>query len=263
MYNIIYETTNLINGKKYIGVHKTSNINDGYIGSGTLLKLAIKKYGIENFERKILFKFDTYEEALQKEIELITNEIIKSKSYYNLNAGGGSFYYINNHDLNKNKSELNRVIVEENGIKFSISRDDDRYKNGILKPWNIGFVCGKDKNDNILHVTTDDFYKLKLVGILKGFATVKDKDNNYYSVSIDDERIKTGELVVLWNGLKHTDKTKKLISEKNKIAQKGEKNSQYGTCWIMNIELKENKKIKKEELDKWIQQGWIQGRKVF
>jgi hypothetical protein len=62
---------------------------------------------------------------------------------------------------------------------------------------------------------------------------------------------------------KHTDKAKKAIGEKNGKYQKGTGNSQYGTCWIMNIELKENKKIKKEELNKWIQQGWIQGRKYF
>ena len=39
----VYKTTNLINGSIYIGVHKTSNINDTYIGSGKLLKSAIKK----------------------------------------------------------------------------------------------------------------------------------------------------------------------------------------------------------------------------
>ena len=43
----------------------------------------------------------------------------------------------------------------------------------------------------------------------------------------------------------------------------GEKNSQYGTCWIYNSILKENKKIKKEFLNNWIEQGWIKGRKYF
>ncbi|ADG36130.1 putative truncated Seg-like homing endonuclease [Acinetobacter phage Acj61] len=42
MYNFTYLTTNLINGKMYYGVHSTKNINDGYIGSGKALKLAIQ-----------------------------------------------------------------------------------------------------------------------------------------------------------------------------------------------------------------------------
>ena len=53
MYGYIYETTNLINGKKYIGQHRGS-FDKEYKGSGTLLRRAIKKYGKENFEVKLL-----------------------------------------------------------------------------------------------------------------------------------------------------------------------------------------------------------------
>lgn len=42
--------------------------------------------------------------------------------------------------------------------------------------------------------------------------------------------------------------------------QKGKKNSQYGTCWIRNLELEENKKILKEELQSWLDNGWERGR---
>lgn len=44
MYTV-YKTTNIINGKYYIGVHKTTNPNDSYLGSGKAIKEAIKKYG--------------------------------------------------------------------------------------------------------------------------------------------------------------------------------------------------------------------------
>ena len=53
MYFILYETTNLINNKKYIGVHKTIDLNDGYLGSGIYLRNAIKKYGKENLKSHI------------------------------------------------------------------------------------------------------------------------------------------------------------------------------------------------------------------
>ena len=55
MYHTIYVTTNKINGKKYIGKHQTSDLNDNYLGSGILLKQAIKKYGKKKFrERNII-----------------------------------------------------------------------------------------------------------------------------------------------------------------------------------------------------------------
>ena len=48
MFYYTYKTTNSVNGHYYIGVHKTEDFNDGYIGSGTVLKKAIKKHGKEN-----------------------------------------------------------------------------------------------------------------------------------------------------------------------------------------------------------------------
>lgn len=84
----VYKTTNLVNGKFYIGVHGTNKVNDYYIGSGKVLKDAIKKYKKENFKKEILFIFDSYEQAYQKEKELVTEEIITSDDCYNCKIGG-------------------------------------------------------------------------------------------------------------------------------------------------------------------------------
>lgn len=63
-----------------------------------------------------------------------------------------------------------------------------------------------------------------------------------------------------WNGKSHNEETKKKIGEKNSNHQMGEGNSQFGTCWITRSG--ENKKIKKQELEIYTQQGWEKGRKL-
>lgn len=88
MYYTVYQTTNLVNNKQYIGVHKTLNPNDEYYGSGKLLKQAILKEGIHNFKKDVLFIFDNPSDAYAKERELVTAEYVQSDGTYNLIVGG-------------------------------------------------------------------------------------------------------------------------------------------------------------------------------
>ena len=87
-YHYTYQTKNLINGKTYIGRHSTNNLNDGYLGSGKMLKRAIQKYGKENFECIPMCYFDTYEESVEEEKFLVTIEYCKDKNNYNIVEGG-------------------------------------------------------------------------------------------------------------------------------------------------------------------------------
>jgi len=52
----------------------------------------------------------------------------------------------------------------------------------------------------------------------------------------------------------------KLTSIRNSQLQSGEGNSQYGTRWICNLELQENRKISKNEI---IPDGWLLGRNAW
>lgn len=104
MNYIVYKTTNKINGKIYVGVHRTNpDIFDGYIGCGVSKKdqkkkaeigfpKAVRKYGYDNFIRETLFIFPDSEEgmkqAYKKEAEIVTIDFVKRKDTYNLTVGG-------------------------------------------------------------------------------------------------------------------------------------------------------------------------------
>ena len=88
----IYKTTNTINGKLYIGQHKTNfNRTGRYIGSGTLLTKAIKKYGKANFTCEILCYADNIDTLNTLEIFWIKELNTLSPNGYNLSPGGNQF----------------------------------------------------------------------------------------------------------------------------------------------------------------------------
>lgn len=86
----VYKTTNLVNNKYYIGVHKSSvkDLKKQYLGSGNLIRSAIKKYGRENFEIEILYTYNNSKEAFLKESELVTSVQVEDENCYNIKVGG-------------------------------------------------------------------------------------------------------------------------------------------------------------------------------
>lgn len=97
MYYTIYKITNTLNNMIYIGMHKTNDLNDKYLGSGEYLKNAIKKHGAHSFIKDILYVFDNKQCMIEKEKELVTDEFIKRSDTYNFKLGGdGGWDHINN-----------------------------------------------------------------------------------------------------------------------------------------------------------------------
>ena len=82
----IYQTTNQINHKYYIGVTNGSKPN--YLGSGTALIKAIKEHGRHNFKREILETYDTEAEAFKREAEIVNESFVKDRNTYNMKVGG-------------------------------------------------------------------------------------------------------------------------------------------------------------------------------
>ncbi len=104
MKYIVYLTTNLINSKIYVGVHKTETPYkfDTYLGNGvysnspksyncreTAFQCAVAKYGPKNFKRKTLKVYETLKEALDMEYKIVSPSFIERTDVYNQTVGGG------------------------------------------------------------------------------------------------------------------------------------------------------------------------------
>lgn len=86
-YMIVYITTNLINGKKYVGADSKNNPN--YLGSGKALLRAIKKYGRHNFKKEILEQCIDQLHLREREIYWVRYfNADTSQEYYNISHGG-------------------------------------------------------------------------------------------------------------------------------------------------------------------------------
>jgi hypothetical protein len=84
----IYKTTCLITGKYYIGMHSTTNFEDGYMGSGKRLRYSIRKYGLENHKKEILEFFENRELLIEAEKRMITSDMLLDVMCMNLMSGG-------------------------------------------------------------------------------------------------------------------------------------------------------------------------------
>lgn len=148
-HHLVYKTTNLINGKEYIGVHSTDDINDDYLGSGYLLILSVKKYGKQNFKREILKEFPSRFEAFKYESELLSAEYVLSDLSYNLSPG---------FDRTIKKEDLRRLRLEM-GIKPQVKEP------GYIPYSNQYFYIFTPNKENVkeyknqLALYRDSFYK--------------------------------------------------------------------------------------------------------
>lgn len=111
MYYTIYKTTNKINQKQYIGMHQTNDLNDGYMGSGKLLKRAIDKYGLDAFIHEILYVFDNHEQMVSKEKELVTEEWCKRKDTYNIRKGGKGGFTV--YHASKGRKSTDKILLDK------------------------------------------------------------------------------------------------------------------------------------------------------
>lgn len=87
-YYGIYKITNKVNGKMYIGQHITDDLDDGYLGSGKVIRRAVAKYGEECFTKEWLEFTDNKADLNYLERMYVNEEWLDRPDTYNLKLGG-------------------------------------------------------------------------------------------------------------------------------------------------------------------------------
>lgn len=122
----IYKITNKLNNKVYIGKDTTNNSN--YFGSGKLITYALKKYGVENFDKVILEECDSNQTLCEREKYWINYyNSTDLEIGYNISKGGdGGDTFTNNPDLEKIKKKISDTMKKK---KFTETHRQNLTKN--------------------------------------------------------------------------------------------------------------------------------------
>lgn len=175
MFYTIYKITNKINGNFYIGKHQTKNLDDGYMGSGKLIKAAIKKHGIEKFTKEILHVFDNDHDMNEAEKELV----ILGEGCYNLCPGGsGGFGYINEKKLNRKctKEQLYKQLEDAHKV-LKILWSDEEWKINHCEKLSAAFLGRKSP---FLGKKHSQETRQKMTEIKKSMQSQKGVKNSQY-----------------------------------------------------------------------------------
>lgn len=222
---LIYQTTNLVNGKIYIGKHTTENIEDQYFGSGKYLRNAINKYGLENFQFKILFELQNEEEMNLLEKCVVTQEFCDRKDTYNINVGGdGGWDYVNSKDGPYSRGSKKR---SEAMIQANKNRDNEQ-----------SHIKANQTRQN----WSEEKQKEVSKNISNGLKILMENDKTF--VKRRAEKLKGRKL------------SKELRQKLSQLKQ-GKNNNQFGKVWIINKTLQQCKCVDKSLP---LEDGWEYGR---
>lgn len=155
---IIYKTTNLKNNKTYIG--KDLKNNPDYLGSGSVLKSALKKYGRINFKKEILCFCNSVEELNEKEKYFIKYFKSINKAEYNIAEGGIGGNTLLHASEDKKEQFKKKTSIASKGRYKGVSFDEkygDRAEHIRQK------IVDKCKNRKMPEKT-----KLILINLMKG-----------------------------------------------------------------------------------------------
>ncbi len=192
----VYITTNLINGKQYVGSHIGTNKN--YLGSGIYLKAAKKKYNKNNFKREILKYCETVNEArLLEEIYIKKHNTLYPNGYNLSPTGGNGLFGCHSNETKEKLRQINKgkKLSLETKNKLSISHTGKKlsndHKNNISKGlqnriYKKGIILTEEHKNNISKGLTGRVFSeehRKKLGIASRNRIVSDETKKKQSIS--------------------------------------------------------------------------------
>ena len=170
MFFYVYQVTNLINGKIYVGKHKSKihPLENGYYGSGKQIIAAIKKYGLENFKKEVLYYCSSMKEMADEEAKIVTEEFVKCKNTYNMHKGGpGGWEHVNldpkkRREVSKQASERVKELglggtqhwTEESWKKVRSTGWKELIKQGVFDPNTWTNMSDEEKEQRRKNIST-------------------------------------------------------------------------------------------------------------
>jgi hypothetical protein len=187
MYYTLYKTTNILNGKFYIGCHKTNDLHDDYIGSGKYLTNSINKYGIENFIKEIMQLFFSSEQMYEMESLLVDEKFVERKDTYNLKVGGeGGFDYINENGLKCKTPFMSDAFINAREKVILKRKTDLEYAKQHYKKTREGLKKYYKTNYNAFKNQQHTEETKKKIGLNTSFHQKGKKNSQYGTMWITD-----------------------------------------------------------------------------
>jgi hypothetical protein len=120
-------------------MHSTSNLEDGYFGSGKVLKRSLNKYGKVNHTIEILEWLPDRSSLKLREKEIVNESLLRDEMCMNLQLGGGGGFCNDEHRKkalkSSRKSYINRL---KNDKDFFKKISDSKISNNLGNQYAIG-----------------------------------------------------------------------------------------------------------------------------
>lgn len=204
-YGYIYKTTNLINGRVYIGQH-TGTFNHKYLGSGKLIGQSITKYGRKNFRLEVLAFATTKDmlDGLEMKYIYEYRQVFGERFLYNITDGGkGSPGVKTEEHLKKiGKGNKGKIVTQETRNKIRISKFGSKLSIEVrlkLSKANIGKKLSQETKDKMRKSHLERYKNGDIPGMLGKKVT-------------EETKIKISMSLL---GKHHSEETKRKISNAN------------------------------------------------